>query len=231
MSDSLRLPCPTCSGTGTDTHEDRHTETNRDTCRSCGGVGTIPARTGETPEASFRVTPPEGEGAGLREALADKALRKEVRDCIGETIPLRRRWVSALMAGPIARLIAERDAAALRNAEEFASRSQAPGDPWDMVRHLEEQCLTVVRERDEWKSVADRELGLLRAAEADNTRLKAGMEALGAALKPFASEAERYDPEEGDDSDHLYGDVRLRIGDLRAARHALATLSQEQPHG
>lgn len=68
---------------------------------------------------------------------------------------------------------AERDAAAKRNAEEFALRSEAPGDPWDMVRHLEEQCLIVVRERDEWKAVADRELGLLRAAEAEAADLRA----------------------------------------------------------
>lgn len=48
------LPCPTCSGTGTDTHEDRHTGTNRDTCRTCAGTGSVAAATGETPEASFR---------------------------------------------------------------------------------------------------------------------------------------------------------------------------------
>lgn len=82
-----------------------------------------------------------------------------------------------IIAGPLASLIAERDAAVQRNAEEFALRSEAPGDPWEMVRHLEEQCLIVVRERDEWKAVADRELGLLRAAEAEITRLKEGMEA------------------------------------------------------
>lgn len=83
MSDSLRLPCPTCSGTGTDTHEDRHTETNRDTCRTCGGEGQIPARTGESAEASFQApattlaldAPPAGGDGGLREALVKADLQ------------------------------------------------------------------------------------------------------------------------------------------------------------
>ena len=48
------LPCPTCACTGEDTHEDRHAGTNQDVCRTCGGEGFIPARTGETAEASFR---------------------------------------------------------------------------------------------------------------------------------------------------------------------------------
>jgi len=97
------------------------------------------------------MTAPEDQN-GLREALADKALRKEVRDCIGETIPLRRRWVSALIAGPIARLIAERDAAVAR-ADDLER------DHTDMMwqrRRADERTL---------------------AAEAEITRLKEGMEA------------------------------------------------------
>jgi len=54
MTHPILLPCPTCSGTRTDTHEDRHTKTRQDICRTCGDTGVIPARTGETPDASFR---------------------------------------------------------------------------------------------------------------------------------------------------------------------------------
>lgn len=50
---NFRLPCPRCSGTGTDTHEDRHADTIMDTCGECGGAGTIDSATGETREGSF----------------------------------------------------------------------------------------------------------------------------------------------------------------------------------
>lgn len=49
---AIRLPCLRCAGTGWDTHEDRHTMTNRDVCRPCAGTGFIEARTGETRESS-----------------------------------------------------------------------------------------------------------------------------------------------------------------------------------
>lgn len=70
------IPCPTCSCTGTDTYEDRHTGTNMDTCRTCGGNGYIAARTGETPEASYQpalsATPAHAPGkAGDREGLTE----------------------------------------------------------------------------------------------------------------------------------------------------------------
>lgn len=54
----ITVTCDGCAGTGDATHEDRHTSTNMDLCRKCGGEGKIPARTGETPEASFQ-PPPE----------------------------------------------------------------------------------------------------------------------------------------------------------------------------
>ncbi|MCJ2020547.1 hypothetical protein MKK84_24490 [Methylobacterium sp. E-065] len=46
------LPCPRCAGTDWDGHDDRHTETNMDRCRDCGGTGQIPAATGERRETS-----------------------------------------------------------------------------------------------------------------------------------------------------------------------------------
>ncbi|OAS26337.1 hypothetical protein [Methylobacterium platani] len=54
---SITVTCDGCAGTGDATHEDRHTGTNMDRCRKCGGEGKIPARTGETPEASFQPLP------------------------------------------------------------------------------------------------------------------------------------------------------------------------------
>lgn len=59
MNDPLRLPCPTCSGTRTTTSGDRHAETVMDVCCTCHDTGTIPARPGETQEASFRPAAPE----------------------------------------------------------------------------------------------------------------------------------------------------------------------------
>lgn len=50
---NFRLPCARCSGTGTDTHEDRHAETIMDTCRECGGTGLVASETGETRVGSF----------------------------------------------------------------------------------------------------------------------------------------------------------------------------------
>lgn len=47
------LPCPRCAGTGWATHEDRHTETVRDRCMTCGGSGLAASHTGETREGSF----------------------------------------------------------------------------------------------------------------------------------------------------------------------------------
>lgn len=49
----IEVPCPTCSGTGESTHEDRHAGTDKDVCRTCGGRRTIPARPGESREASW----------------------------------------------------------------------------------------------------------------------------------------------------------------------------------
>jgi len=57
MNDPLRLPCPTCSGTRSTTTGDRHADTNMDVCATCHDEGWIPARTGESPEASFQHSP------------------------------------------------------------------------------------------------------------------------------------------------------------------------------
>lgn len=48
----IRLPCDQCAATGWATHGDRHTRTNMDQCHTCEGTGWMPARTGETPQAS-----------------------------------------------------------------------------------------------------------------------------------------------------------------------------------
>lgn len=49
--------------------------------------------------------------------------------------------------------------------------------------------------------------------QADNARMRE-------ALKPFADEAIKYDPEEGDDDDLPFG-INIVVGDLRRARAAL----------
>lgn len=67
-------------------------------------------------------------------------------------------------------------------------------------------------------------LAAKEAAEARAAQLQAEVEALKGALKPFADEADRYDPPENDDDQPLW-DVRgsaLCLRDLRAARAATA---------
>lgn len=54
---ALRVPCPTCAGTGNHTL-DGGRNNRMDTCTVCGGEGTIPARTGEVPVATYQ--PPAG---------------------------------------------------------------------------------------------------------------------------------------------------------------------------
>jgi hypothetical protein len=53
-----------------------------------------------------------------------------------------------------------------------------------------------------------------------------------AALKPFAKEADRYEPNEGDDNDHLWAANQshsgLRIKHLRAARDAIRDHAREK---
>lgn len=52
MSADLKIPCPSCNGDGFVSFEDRHTETNTESCRTCGGRGEVPAMTGMTPQTS-----------------------------------------------------------------------------------------------------------------------------------------------------------------------------------
>ncbi|GJD63790.1 zinc finger-like domain-containing protein [Methylobacterium frigidaeris] len=61
---TITVTCATCSGTGWATHEDRHTETNRDVCRVCGGEGKVPARPGEARETSWPFAVPEARVSG-----------------------------------------------------------------------------------------------------------------------------------------------------------------------
>ncbi len=58
---TITIPCATCSGTGWATHEDRHTETRQDHCRTCGGTGQVPARPGESCETSWPAAVPGAE--------------------------------------------------------------------------------------------------------------------------------------------------------------------------
>lgn len=59
------------------------------------------------------------------------------------------------------------------------------------------------------------------AAESEAAALRKRVGVLEKALEPFAKTAEYYEPNEGDDADHLWGENNLKIGDLRRARTAL----------
>lgn len=115
------------------------------------------------------------------------------------------RHADALIAGPLASIIAERDAAVAGLAQATANIEKL-----NAVIHAAAPVLGA----------------RARAAEAENTRLKAGMEALGDALKlaenPL-SHRNAVDPGGP-------GSIAVARA-LDAVRTALATLSQEQPHG
>lgn len=59
------------------------------------------------------------------------------------------------------------------------------------------------------------------ASESEAAALRERVGVLEKALEPFAKTAEYYEPNEGDDADHLWGENNLKIGDLRRARTAL----------
>jgi len=60
----------------------------------------------------------------------------------------------------------------------------------------------------------------IAAFEAKVATLTARIERLEAALKPFADEAVKYEPDEGD-SEELIWDISLTLGHLRNARREL----------
>lgn len=113
-------------------------------------------------------------------------VRAEIRDCIGETIPLRRRWVAAIMSGPVGRLLArietletERDEAvdlAYRLKLAAAGGEDVPGSA----------NLVTVEDVDKWRrETADREMRL--ESELDEER----QESARLALLAVTREAER----------------------------------------
>lgn len=124
------------------------------------------------------MTPPEND---LRDAVADILLQELIVRRRYDSVGRAADWIDGkdiavdrILSGPLAkartdleRVTAERDA---ENTREFAARGQEPDNVWDFVRHVEEQCRTFIRERNEWKAVAD-------TAEVENTRLKEEMEA------------------------------------------------------
>lgn len=48
----LTLPCPACSGDGFVSFEDRHVESAKEACQTCGGHGVVLSNTGVTRESS-----------------------------------------------------------------------------------------------------------------------------------------------------------------------------------
>jgi hypothetical protein len=61
-----------------------------------------------------------------------------------------------------------------------------------------------------------------------NARLIAAAPEMADALEPFSREANSYDPDEDDSHIHIWGDIKLTLGDLRAARAALRKARGEQ---
>ncbi|WP_053078784.1 hypothetical protein [Methylobacterium tarhaniae] len=81
---TITVPCATCAGTGWATHEDRHTETRQDQCRTCGGTGQVPARPGEARETSWPCAVPDAaraqlEGDAARRSSAAPELVRHIR--------------------------------------------------------------------------------------------------------------------------------------------------------
>jgi len=149
--------------------------------------------------------------------------------------------VAGLAAADRASLIAERDAAVATVAEVEEWTGSRDGWPslkakMDLIvigaekaedRHDAEEARAnaIQATLDAEMEIQAEVRASLRAAEAEITRLKEGMEALGAALRPFAVRAPG--PAWPDD---FVVNLMVRARDLRAAQSLLATLSpKEQP--
>jgi uncharacterized protein with von Willebrand factor type A (vWA) domain len=131
-------------------------------------------------------------------------------------------------AQTITALRAERDE--LREANHRYAQSQAEATASCTKR----RCATKERDRDEAETRAEaaearvKELEdeceaqcdrRLEQMERGNTAIRERDEARKA-LEPFAKQADRYDPVEGDDDHPLWGAHTLTIGDVRRARSA-----------
>lgn len=114
------------------------------------------------------MTPPEND---LRDAVA--ALRKEVRECIGETIPLRRRWVSAIIAGPITRLLTRALAAEVDLAKARADLERVTAERDEAVAGLTQAAANIEKLSAAIHNAAPVLEARALAAEAENTRLRA----------------------------------------------------------
>lgn len=130
MSTAASLPCPTCSGDGTDTHEDRHAGTNKDTCRTCAGTGMVEPHTGETAAAAYRPDPPPVDAPALIMRLAEQRGRLFERDRSGEgyrygdaglvTITVTNAEARAILTATPLRDVADLHAAVLAERESCA---------------------------------------------------------------------------------------------------------------
>jgi hypothetical protein len=67
---TISIPCEPCSGTVWATHEDRHTKTRQDQCRTCCGTGQVLARPGESRETSWPDAVSEAKAYDLDETAA-----------------------------------------------------------------------------------------------------------------------------------------------------------------
>lgn len=155
----------------------------------------------------------------LREALARVLASFDKNSLEDRAVYLAE--ADALIAGPLASLLAERDAAVADGATLAANQCEGPmiGDEWGHFH-----CASLI------------------AAEAENTRLKETVEAARAALKPFAEAWDSVEEisEQGagyvQDTDNAWvsgnasgGSYPLfKFGDLRAARSVLATIPPKE---
>lgn len=106
---------------------------------------------------------------------------------------------------------AERDAVLAR-----LEKLEGDGPPVEqLIEHLNDQIHGLLKELDEARKDAAYTLQLLRDAVGTIARKNE-------ALRPFATEANRYDPDKLDDIYPLWAQGHLKIGDLRRARAALS---------
>jgi len=162
------------------------------------------------------MTPP---GNDLRDAVA--ALRKEVRECIGETIPLRRRWVSAIIAGPITRLLTRALAAETDLAKARADLERVTAERDEAVAGLTQAAANIEKLSAAIHNAAPVLEARALTAEAENTRLTAQLAGAVEALTDMLA-GWRYIREHHGD---LYG-----VGWDRAEHKAAAALAAFSPN-
>jgi hypothetical protein len=131
----ITVPCAICSGTGWATHEDRHTETRQDQCRTCGGTGQVPARPGESRATSWPDAVPGAEAGAL---TLDEPAAAVLRDIV---------LIRLEDGGTLDRILSSGDIALLAIRAANAALLSRLSTPPDLIQAAREAAAQIAEEK------------------------------------------------------------------------------------